>query len=122
MWTGRFGLSSTQDSETAETARTHLQRPGGAVNDAAIREKDTAFACPEQTDEVVPICNVGADYRRSNRGDVCSNHTQFRWTPNPEKIALELVYPACRFKNVTSATSPVCPRALRPRADVAPGR
>jgi hypothetical protein len=50
----------------------HLRRPGGAINDAAIREQDTAFACVEQTEEVSPICNVGTDYRRSNRGNFCS--------------------------------------------------
>jgi hypothetical protein len=74
--------------------KTHLQLSGGAVNEAAIREKDTAFACLEQTDEVSPICNVGADYRRSNPGNVCSSRTQFRWS-SATLVGMRLCYKMC---------------------------
>ena len=52
----------------------------------------------EQTNEVFPICNVSADYRRSSRGDVCSNRTamslDFRNPRADEDFALKRV---CRF-------------------------
>jgi hypothetical protein len=39
----------------------------------------------EQTNKVFPIGNVGADYRRSSRGDVCSNRTAISFgLPPPE--------------------------------------
>jgi hypothetical protein len=52
----------------------------------------------EQTNEVFPICNVGGDYRRSSRGDVCSNRTAislgFRRPSADDNFALK---PVCRF-------------------------
>jgi hypothetical protein len=52
----------------------------------------------EHTNEVFSICNVGADYRRSSGGDVCSNRSAISWDfRNPradENFALKRV---CRF-------------------------
>jgi hypothetical protein len=49
----------------------------------------------EQTNEVFPICNVGGDYRRSSRGDLCSNRTavslDFRRTSADKNFALKRV-------------------------------
>ena len=52
----------------------------------------------EQTNEVFSICNVGADYSRSSRGDVSSDRTaislDFRRPRADANLALK---PVCRF-------------------------